>query len=377
MSQRRYRILHVIDSLALGGAQVVLLNLLQNVDRDRFAPEVACLHGRGVFWDAIQSVGFPLASLSFHHLFPSYLPALAALMAAKRYDVVHSHLLASNVIAKPLAALLRVPVRINHDHCNDKSSDPRPWAAPADAWANRFSTHVIAVSDSTRAFVEEKEGVPAARASTIHNGIDCARFQPRAGARSESRRKFGLAENAFIVGGIGRLTYQKHFALFIETASAILARHPNVQFAIAGTGEEEAALRDQARRAGIDDKVRFLGFVSDMPSLYPALDLLLLTSRFEGLPITILEAMASGIPIVSSRLDGIAEILSDGKDAALVGSQTSEAFGAEIEKLLSSPALRQDFASAALQKVRTFYSAQRMTREVEAVYLRYLEPASP
>ncbi|MEP8791156.1 glycosyltransferase, partial [Enterobacter hormaechei] len=92
------------------------------------------------------------------------------LMLTRRYDVVHCHLLAANVIAKPLAALCGVRIRINHDHCNDKLTDPRPWALPADRWTNRFSTHVIAVSESTRAFVEQHEGVPRERTSTIHNG---------------------------------------------------------------------------------------------------------------------------------------------------------------------------------------------------------------
>ena len=96
---RPYRVLHVIDSLALGGAQVVLWNLLAHADRTRFAPEVACMHGRGVFWERIAATGVPVRSLSFDHRFPSYVPLLSWLMLTRRYDVVHCHLLAANVIA--------------------------------------------------------------------------------------------------------------------------------------------------------------------------------------------------------------------------------------------------------------------------------------
>jgi len=374
MSRRPYRVLHVIDSLDLGGAQVVLLNLIKYADRAKFEIEAACLHGRGVFWEPLRATGVPLRTLSFHHYFPSYAPGLMGLMLARGYDVVHCHLLASNVVAKPIAALCRVPLRINHDHCNDKLTDPRAWALPADTWANRFSTHVIAVSESTRAFVEAHEHVPAKRTTTIHNGIDCETYCPRPEQRSTARQRWDLPEDAFVIGGIGRLTHQKNFALFLEVAAGVLKTHPKVFFVIAGTGEDEAALRAQAGTLGIADRVRFLGFVGEMAALYPALDMLLLTSRYEGLPITILEAMAAGVPIVASRLDGIAEVLVDGRDAALPPEGESSAYISRIKELMDQPELARSYASAALEKVRADYSAARMTRDVEAIYLRYLEP---
>ena len=366
------RVLHVIDSLDLGGAQVVMLNLLRCADRSRWAPEAACLHGRGVFWGPIAATGVPLRTYSFHHLFPSYVPGLLALMLTRRPAVVHCHLLASNVIAKPLAAVCGVPVRINHDHCNDKLTDPRGWALPADRFTNRWSTHVIAVSESTRAFVSDHEGVPRERTSTIHNGVNCDLFRPRPAERAEARRRLALPEDAWIVGGIGRLTHQKNFALFLEVAAAVLRTHANVYFAIAGTGEDEPALRAQAAALGIAERVRFLGFTRDMAALYPTLDALLLTSRYEGLPITILEAMACGVPIVASRLDGIAEVLADGEDSALVSPDDGPGFAARVSELIANPALAQRCADAAVLKARTQYSAERMTRDVEAIYDRYL-----
>jgi glycosyltransferase involved in cell wall biosynthesis len=371
---RPYRVLHVIDSLALGGAQVVLWNLLAHADRSRFTLEAACMHGHGVFWDRIKATGVPVHSLSFDHRFPSYVPLLAWLLLTRRYDVVHCHLLAANVIAKPLAALLGVPVRINHDHCNDKLADPRRWVPAADTWTNRFSTHVCAVSESTHKFLVEHEGVPESRATTIHNGIDLEIFQPRPELRAEARRKFALSDDAFVIAGIGRLTYQKNFALFLDVAAEVVKRHPRACFVIAGTGEDEAALRAQAAALGLGGRVRFLGYVGEMTALYPALDMLLLTSRYEGLPITILEAMAVGIPIVASRLDGVQEVLADGGDCALATPGGRDEFAARVCELIEQPALARRYADAALAKVRAHYSAEAMTRAVEAIYLKYLEP---
>ncbi len=374
-ARRKYRVLHVIDSLDLGGAQVVLENLIRHGDRDRFEFEAATMHGRGVYWDRLGALGVPLHSLSFHHKVPLYVPRLAWLCLTRRYDVVHTHLLAANVIAKPLAACCGVRVRINHDHCNDKLTDPRWWALSADRVTNRFSTHVIAVSESTRAFVVEKEGLPAARATTVHNGIDLDIFRPRPEQRAAARERWNLPSDAFIVAGIGRLTFQKNFALFLDVAARIVREHPRAFFVLVGTGEDESALRAQADRLGLGERVRFLGYVSDMPALWPALDCLLLTSRYEGLPITILEAMACGAPIVASNLDGMREILRDEENADLVPPGEPEPYAERLSRLIADSTRRAHHAAAALEIVRQGYSAAAMARAVERIYLRYLEPA--
>ena len=372
---RRLRVLHVIDSLDLGGAQVVLLNLIQHADTARFEIDAACLHGHGVYWERLRAAGIRAHSLSFHHYFPSYIPGLLALMMTRRYDIVHAHLLAANVIAKPLAALCGVRVRINHDHCNDKLTDPRQWAPAADKLANRCASHVITVSESARKYVVEVEQVPADRVTTIHNGVDLEAFQPRPEQRESARARFQLPADAFVVAGIGRLTHQKNFALFLEVARAVLDVAPQAMFVLAGTGEDEPALRLQAEKLGIAPRVRFLGFVGEMAALYPALDTLLLTSRYEGLPITILEAMAVGLPIVSAKLDGVQEILVDREDAALVPpTDNSNDYAARILELISQPEIAQHQAAAALEKVRERYSAVAMTRAVEAIYDRCLGP---
>lgn len=366
---RRYRVLHVIDSLDLGGAQVVLENLIRHGDASRFEFEVAAMHGRGQMWDRLAALGVPMYSLSHHHKVPLYVPRLVAKFLSREFDVVHAHLLAANVIAKPIAAMCGVRVRINHDHCNDKLTDPRRWALPADTFTNTLSTHIVAVSESTREFLVNHERVARDRVTAIHNGIDTDAYQPRPDLRRASREKWGLPADAFIVGGIGRLTYQKNFELFLNIAAQI----QNAFFVIGGTGEDEAALRAQVARLGFGERVKFLGYVGDMPSLWPALDCLLLTSRYEGLPITILEAMACGVPIVASNLDGMREILRDGENASLLPPGEVEPFVNAVRDLIDRPAEASRLSGAALATVRADYSASRMARDVEAIYLRYLE----
>ena len=369
---RRVRVLHVIDSLNLGGAQGVLINLIRHGDTSRFEFEAATLYGHGVYWDNLHELGVPVHSLSFDARVPLYVPRLAWLYFTRRYDIVHTHLIGANVIAKPLAALCRVPIRINHDHCNDKTADLRRWVPTIDKLANRFATHLIAVSESIREYAIEKEELPAARVSTIYNGIDLDIYRPRPEARAAARAKLGLPPDAFVVTGVGRLSSQKNFALFLTVAAAVLTRYPLAFFLIAGTGPQDQLLREQAHHLGIESRLWFLGYVPAMADLYPAVDMLLLTSLYEGLPITILEAMATGTVIVSSRLDGVEEILEDGVDCALAPSGDVAAFTARVCELIGQPQLAAQYAQAAIKKVRASYSAAAMTRAVEAIYSTYL-----
>lgn len=359
----RIRVLHVIDSFDLGGGQTALLNLLRAANRERYEPEVACMHGRGVFWEEFERLGVPVHSLSPRKWLPLYIPRLAALIRARRFDIVHCHLFGANWIAKPLAALLGVPVRINHDQCNDALRYESSLAFALDQITNRCSSHVCAVSKSTRDFLVKREGVPGERVSLVYNGVDLARFAPPAERTSHER---------FVVLGVGRLHAQKNFALFLEVAQ----QFPAAEFRVAGTGPEEAMLRALATSLGIAERVQFLGHVADTRALYADADALLMTSRFEGTPLTVLEAMAMRLPIVAPRLDGIGEILSDGEDALLIDPPECAGFVAALTRLVAEPALTQRLTTSAEAKVRARFSAEAMTAQVEAIYERCLTAAN-
>jgi len=360
------RVLHIIDSFDLGGAQTALLNLVRATDRTRYAPEVATMHGRGVFWDDFVQLGVPVHSLSPHKLLPLYLPKLAALILARRPQIVHCHLFGSNWIAKPLAALLGVPVRVNHDQCNDALRYEKPLARWWDTVTNGLSSHICAVSASTRDFLLQNEGLAADRVSLVYNGVDTARFNP-----TEKKPR----SNPFVILGVGRLNYQKNFALFLEIAAELVKRERAVEFRLAGTGPEEASLRALAAQLGLGERVRFLGHVHDTRQLYADADLLLMTSRFEGTPLTILEAMAMRLPIVAPRLDGIGEILRPGEDALLVDPTERAGFVAEVEKLIDEPALATRLAESSHAKVHASFSSEAMVRQVETIYERCLAKA--
>jgi glycosyltransferase involved in cell wall biosynthesis len=375
----KYRVLHVIDHLGSGGAQEAVCQLVKYGDKGRFQTEVVTLHGYGHYWDVLRSWGVPVSTMVPQGFARAAIPfiflRLFRLLGRNRYDVVHTHLIGANVLAAPLAAWYRVPVRFTHDQTNDDVRHRSLIHRGLDNLANRLNHHIIAVSSSIRAFLCREEGVSADKISVIYNSVDLERFSPQngPGTRQVGRSRWELPPKALIVGGVGRLHYQKNFPLFLEVAAEVCARQPRAYFVIAGEGPERAALEEMSSRLGIASRVRFLGFVKDMPELYQCLDLLLLTSHFEGTPLTVLEAMAMGVPVVASQVDGVTEVLEDGRDGIQVPPGRRDLFVEEVCRVLADRGLRQRIARAGQDKARRQFSAEAMVRQVEALYLKYLE----
>ena len=365
------RVLHVIDSLHLGGAQEVVLNLA-TCGSSRFQHEVATMHGHGIYWDRLQDAGVKVHSLSPNKHLPLYLAKLPSLLLAKRPDILHCHLIPSNIIAKPLGALLGVPLILNHDHTNDPQRIDNKLLLALDKTTNRFAHHIIAVAGACRDFLIQHESIPLEKITLVPNAINLRRFSLGNADRAKSRNKFGLPIDAKVIAGVGRLNPQKNFSLFLDIAAALAPRFPELRFLLAGEGPEESMLCEKARTLGLADRIVFAGYVADTRQVYAAADILLMPSRFEGLPMTLLEAMAMGLPVVASKLDGIAEVIEDGREGFLIESNDTHGFVERCAALLENPAKSSEVAAHARAKIEARFSVERMTSAVEAIYDQFL-----
>lgn len=364
------RVLHVIDSLHLGGAQEVVLNLA-TCGSPRYRHEVATLHGRGIYWDRLREAGIAVHSLSPHKFLPLYLATLPALLMAKRPHILHCHLIPSNILAKPLGAMLGVPLILNHDHTNDPHRIDNKALLALDKTSNRLAHHILAVAGACRDFLIEHEAIPPEKITLVPNAIDLRRFSLGTVCRRESRAALGLPQDVPVIAGVGRLNPQKNFSLFLDIAAALAPKFPEARFLLAGEGPEGSMLREKAKALGIAERVVFAGYVADTRSVYVAADVLLMPSRFEGLPMTLLEAMAMGLPVVASKLDGIAEVVCDGKEGFLVGSGDAAGFADRAGRVLESEAVASGIAAEARAKIEAWFSVERMTSAVEGVYDRF------
>ena len=240
---RIYRLLHIIDHLGSGGAQEALLSLVKYFDRRRFRVEVATLHGQGHYWESFGRLAVPVYSLSPRKYIPVYLPKLFLLLRAGKFDLIHCHLTASNLIAKPLAAILGVPLIFNYDQ-NDMYRTQQKTRLWLDRLANRLTDHIIAVSASTRDFLIQQEGVPADKITLIYNGVDLDRFHPApdASTRASWRHAWGLPENTPVVAGWAACVSKRTSPLFLRVAREVLREIPQAGFVIAGEGPDRPNL---------------------------------------------------------------------------------------------------------------------------------------
>jgi glycosyltransferase involved in cell wall biosynthesis len=364
----KHKVLHVIDSLDLGGAQTLLLDIVRHADHSHFDIQVACMHGHGVFVEDFENAGIKVHSLSRSKWPPHYISNLFRLNKSFQPDILHFHLFGSNLIAKPLAALLGKRRLVVHDHCND-AGRKNPLLLFADALTNRVSSKVIAVAESIRSFLICYEGIDRDRVITLPNGVDVQAFVPASETdKQDAREALGISTDAIVIGGVGRLIEQKNFVRFLEVAAHILNKKPNVIFVIAGTGPQFDLLRERAVRLNISNYVRFLGHVSDRIVLYQALDVLLITSDFEGTPMVLLEAMASGVPVVSQSLDGIGEVCTNTLDAMLVAIGDESGLVTAINRLLADEKLAKGLSENARKTILDRYDIKKLVRKIEAVY---------
>ena len=304
------RVLHVIDHLDLGGAQTALVDMLRHRNRSAFDVEVAVMHGRGPFADALEELGIRVHSLARAKWPPAYITEFLRLLRGADFHVVHFHLQGANWIAKPLAALAGQRVLIAHEHSSGDLRFRGLRSLIPDASTHLFSTRIIAVSKGVRDFLMRWEAISPDLIEVVPNAVDEALFQPCTDEqRRAARARFSLPLNAYVAGAIGRLAREKHFILLAELA----ARHPNVYFAIAGSGPERDRIAARADELGVKGRVRLLGTVLDRACFYHGLDAFVLPSLFEGLPMAVLEAMFSGVPVLSSRLEGISAIMTNEK----------------------------------------------------------------
>lgn len=322
------------------------------------------MHGHGPFAQALEAEGIRVHSLSRGRVPPAYVGTFPRLALRGGFDVFHFHLSGSNWLAKPLAAMVApAALRIAHDHASGDLRFRGIHSLLPDAIGHLASDHIIAVSGGVRDFLTRYEGIPKDKITVIPNGIDTDQFQPSPPTRrAEARRQLNLPADAWIAGSLGRLAPEKNFA-----AIARFARHlPDVCFVIGGEGMCLGEIRAEAERMEISDRIVLCGGISDRPGFYAALDAFVIPSLFEGLPMVLLEAMASGLPVVASDLPDMREALSP---CGLLVSPGDEAgFADALGHLRHHRSFASEMGASARERCQARFSARSTARAVEDLY---------
>lgn len=302
------KVLHVITGLDAGGAEIQLAMLLE---RTRHEASVVTLYNPGPIAERIRAAGTPVHDIGMRkNTQVSALYDLWQFIRAGRFDVVHAHLYRSQVYARPAARLAGTPLVLTTEHSiGETHIERREMTRAVRALylaSERFSDATIAVSDVVRERLVAW-GVPASKIVTIPNGLDVSALAFDPAARRRVRASFGIPEDAFVVGTLGRLDPNKRVDLLVEAAAPLLG--PKTKVLVVGRGEDHDRLVARTAACGASEHVVFAGFQSDTAAMLAALDVYVAASVQETFGLSVLEALASGLPVlytVCPALDGVA-----------------------------------------------------------------------
>jgi glycosyltransferase involved in cell wall biosynthesis len=381
----RIRVLHAITLLELGGAQRNTLDTVTLLDRSRFEVGLACGVGAELYGEAQALADVRLFSLP--HLAREVRPLtdlaalgeLRAAIRAFRPDVVHTHSSKAGVLGRIAAHSERIPVVVHTIHgfgFGPHQSAPVRWAfLAAERWVARWTDHFVAVSRRNL-----EEGVrlglfDAAHASVIRSGIVLDAFRKHAGGEAV-RRELGIPPRAPLVLQVACFKPQKAPERFVAAAAHLAGRFPDAHFVLVGDGELRPALDAARRRAGLEGRLHLPGWRRDVPALLDAATVVTLTSRFEGLPRALVEALAANVPVVAMAVDGVEEVVREGVDGFLVREGDIGALAERVSSLLVDPDLRAAMAARAGEGLDQF-DRDAMVRQQELLYAELLTSRRP
>lgn len=370
---RRIRLLYVAGNFVTGGAERHLLEMWRRLDRARFDVRIAVLKKEGAFTAQVEALGLPVHELGVGRRIydPSGLAGLARLVSLVREfrpDCIHGYLFSANLFAAVAGRLCGVPVVCVAKRNMDAFETPRQ--IMIQRLAHRLATHVTAVSEEVAAS-SVALGVPRARVTVIENGVDVSRFDGHDAGRD------GLGLPAWpagvrLVGSVGCLAPRKDFGTLLAALAILRDRGRDFRCAIAGDGPERAALESGAAALGLADRVAFLGERADVDRLLPAFDVFTLSSREEGIPNALLEAMAAARACVVTRVGGNPEVLADGRTGWLVPARDPAALAGALDEALAQREEAMRRGRAARETMIRDRSIDAMVRRHEAFYARAL-----
>lgn len=337
-------VVHMIDELPRDGAEMLLLDLMRHRD-PRMRYVVLCLVRGGPLQPEFEKLGVPVVVFGHRaRIDPYLLGGLIRWLRRERPGVVHTHLFLADSYGRLAARLAGVPAVFSTVH-NIVGPGRGLLRRVLHQGLARWSTAVVGCGDEIAQSLVES-GLPRARVVSIPNGIDLLRF---GGVDGDGvRQEFGVAAGRSLIGVVGRLHRQKgHDVLLHALAGMSAAERERLACLVIGTGELDGELRGLSASLGLDACVIFTGMRTDVPRLVAGLDLFLMPSRWEGLPIALLEAMASRKAVLCSRVGSIPGVVRDGENGALIDTEDPVALRNGIQRLLAQPAVREEYGRRA------------------------------
>ena len=361
----RLRIAFVITELSVGGAERCLTHLVTSIDRARFAPHVFSLwprpnRDRDALVQQLEAADVPIHFLNARSIQSAWSSrnVLKQVFRELRIDLLQNFLFRANVLGTSAARAAGVP----HVVLGVRVADPPYWRMWFEKQACRHADRIVCVSDSVAEFVEHNWADDAVKLQVIPNGIELDRYPA---ASRANLNDLGIPAGQRVLITVGRLHKQKGLDWLLQCVPELLRRLPDHDLLLVGDGPERDALREQAETHNSRRRVHFSGWRMDIPELLAASEMLLLPSRWEGMPNVLLEAMASKLPVLATRVEGVEQVLGDLAREQTVAFGASEDF---IEQAVSILANAARLSAGNRSRIESEFSLRTMIDRYEQLY---------
>jgi glycosyltransferase involved in cell wall biosynthesis len=362
----RVRVVYLTHTLHIGGAEEMVSNLVHHLPRERYEPTVCCIGELGPIGEELAASGEAVTALNVDPGLrrPFDVLAISRYLRRTQPDIVHTFLLTASLYGRFAAALARVPIIIGTEV--NIYADKRPHHVLAERLLATITDRIVTSAVSVKDYYVDQIGVDGARIRVIHNAVNFAQLETTAD-RSALRCRLGLPADALVAGVIARLTEQKGHSYLLEALArvpALAAMH----LLVVGDGPLRADLEALASARGISGRVHFAGSRRDLGDLISVMDLFVLPSLWEGLPLAMVLAMGGRVPVVATAVAGIPEVVTDGVTGLLVAPADAEQLGRALARLAGDPVLRRRLGDAARAHVLPRFGVDGYVAAVSGLY---------
>jgi glycosyltransferase involved in cell wall biosynthesis len=371
--QKKIRVCLMIPKLGIGGAEVQVLEFIKHLDRSRFTISLVTLTAglkemeieASQYLEAFEVAGFRRRRL------PVSFVKMVAWLKRGRYDILHCHLPLADAIGRPAGWLAGIPILITTEHGRNLW---KPWYyLVVEKMLNRMTDMRICVSQDILEIRNRREHTPLSKLVRIPNAVDIPKFRNPLRRREAVMAEFGWPASDSLVVSVGRLAPEKNYAILVEAVGQLRPRYPQVRCLLAGSGPCRDELLAVIGRLGLGEHVKLAGRRKDIADLLGAADTFVLPSDKEGLPVSVLEAMAAGRAIVVTAVGGMPEVIRDGENGLVVPPGSPGAVAAAIARLMDDGSLRKSLGDTALADAERQFGIDRVTDTIARLYADLFE----
>ncbi len=361
------KILYIITSTNAGGTEKALLELIRRIDRDEYEVYVCSLKRPGVFAKRIEEAADGFYSLGLAEAggikaVLTFLPALVRLIRLSRRVrpmIIHSFLFRANILGRFAARVAGVPIVISSIRVIESD---KHYKHIIDRLTSSMVNRYMAVSEAARKFTIKHVRVCPDKIVTVYNGIDCS------AVLQGNSNGFTINKALINIALIGRFDRQKGHVTLIKAVKTISARHPDIRVYFFGEGPDEIRIKTIVKQERLSEYIIFVGVTEEISRCIAQMDIIVLPSLWEGLPNVLLEAMAEARPVVASRIEGIDEVVLDGKTGILFKPGDARALAQALLRLIEDRQLAEEMGMAGKKRVLEQFPLEKTVKETEAVY---------